>query len=690
MRKKDKKPTPSKTPTKPKTTSKPTSKVDRKSSKKPQTQILKIPNKQNLIPNETSNQFFLDLKNDKLSFNLSERNISSADSDEFTNKENPKSIDNTNTNKSIPINKVNPNTKNKNVFERNKSLSKRGGTVKQNISSSLMNSLRNAKLHNNIREHKRSGTVISKELISNNLLSNFNNNEIHDIIDISPIKNVIDDNKEINQENKEDIVNFEESMNIKKELHLSSGNKKQTSNEIISESKTNKDHNNIYQRIMNQKNEMLKKETQYETKKDLINQRLSNLKSKTINLKPSSSLSAIKPLGNTNASSNITDNLNKIKDKKTNSQEKPSFPFQSKTYFHSNNINTKYFHNKDNTNLCYISSNEKATKPSINYLNNKHNQSRNVYNIQRNNSSPFKSSTSPIQSLYSSNIFKQSSDDNNFIRKEPIFDKLIQIKQHILENDFVIDDLIAPSSGRSNSKYNNYNINSINLNQHKTYNSNNNNYQNKHIHYNNIIKENNVKRNNNEFKNRLLQLKRSSEIKSRNIWTNNRRTNIDNTSSSKKGFIRSQSASNITYKKDNNDYFYQGSKYNNNRNYTSLYKHSNFSDMKRNNSNSNKKLYNSQMIEPKKLIFQKEISSNNNNYHINKLKNDLKQYNSSNSNNLFKMYKQNNRNNDLFWNNSVVSSKLTKSYTNIFNANKSNNNIMPPNKLNNKIFKYYK
>lgn len=96
------------------------------------------------------------------------------------------------------------------------------------------------------------------------------------------------------------------------------------------------------------------------------------------------------------------------------------------------------------------------------------------------------------------------------------------------------------------------------------------------------------------------------------------------------------------------------------------------------------------MIEPKKLIFQKEISSNNNNYHINKLKNDLKQYNSSNSNNLFKMYKQNNRNNDLFWNNSVVSSKLTKSYTNIFNANKSNNNIMPPNKLNNKIFKYFK
>jgi hypothetical protein len=96
------------------------------------------------------------------------------------------------------------------------------------------------------------------------------------------------------------------------------------------------------------------------------------------------------------------------------------------------------------------------------------------------------------------------------------------------------------------------------------------------------------------------------------------------------------------------------------------------------------------MIEPKKLIFQKEISSNNNNYHINKLKNDLKQYNSSNSNNLFKMYKQNNRNNDLFWNNSVVSSKLTKSYTNIFNANKSNNNIMPPNTLNNKIFKYFK
>ena len=238
MRKKDKKVTPSKTPTKPKTTSKPTSKVNRKSSKKPQTQILKIPNKQNLIPNETSNQFFLDLKNDKLSFNLSERNISSADSDEFTNKENPKSTDNSNTNKLIPINKANQNTKNKNVFERNKSSIKRGGTVKQNISSSLMNSLRNIKLNNDIREHKRSGTVISKELISNNLLSNFNNNnEIHDIIDISPIKNVIDDNKEINQENKEDIVNFEESMNVKKELHLSSGNKKQTSNEIVSENK---------------------------------------------------------------------------------------------------------------------------------------------------------------------------------------------------------------------------------------------------------------------------------------------------------------------------------------------------------------------------------------------------------------------------------------------------------------------
>ena len=32
-----------------------------------------------------------------------------------TNKENPKNIDKTKTNKSIPINKVNPNTKNKNV-----------------------------------------------------------------------------------------------------------------------------------------------------------------------------------------------------------------------------------------------------------------------------------------------------------------------------------------------------------------------------------------------------------------------------------------------------------------------------------------------------------------------------------------------------------------------------------------------
>ena len=51
-------------------------------------------------------------------------------------------------------------------------------------------------------------------------MSNFTNHEIHDIIGISPIKNVIEDNKEINQENKEDIVNFEENINVKQEIHF--------------------------------------------------------------------------------------------------------------------------------------------------------------------------------------------------------------------------------------------------------------------------------------------------------------------------------------------------------------------------------------------------------------------------------------------------------------------------------------
>ena len=107
------------------------------------------------------------------------------------------------------------------------------------------------------------------------------------------------------------------------------------------ESKTNKD--NIYQKIMHQKDEMLQKETQYETKKEWINQRLSNLKSKTINLRPTSSSSAIK--------SEVTDNPIKIKgNNKTISQEK--LPFQSKPYFHYNNINTKHFR-QDNINNTY-------------------------------------------------------------------------------------------------------------------------------------------------------------------------------------------------------------------------------------------------------------------------------------------------------------------------------------------------
>ena len=544
------------------------------------------------------------------------------------------------------------------------------------------------------------------------------------ISDISPIKNIPIDPKESIKENKEDEINFEDNNNFnndietfkkpEKPMAIRSATKNQTvqksfaqmeafrknifPNDVIFENPEQNENEDIVQQV-----NVINYESPY--KDEPINIR-SRHKSRTVNLKSTSAALLAQKLQEQKLS--VINDIIKEKEESMNDEEDET---NTQNNLKKNNVQTNdYLNNdfyQDNIN---ISPNKIHCNKSveINNTSNKHkipykpvsrilgpNQFqnlnkqvciRNIYHHYRSNSSPFKSHSNSVQLQYSNKKPYQRYDNSNN-------------KQYI-PNEYSLEDLIALSSERPNTKIveDSKCLKSITTPY----------YKNGIIYSHSVDGNDEIKRR--ELKDKFKQLKRNSEIKSKKINTNKHsysKSSFNISSLLKeptKPLYRSQSSSNIY----SNDYFNRNNNNNTNINQNSYLNFEelkfktqiHYSNSKRNLSNH--KFFHSQFELKKQLSFNDE---NDKSYHINKLKNDLQEYNNNNSN-MFKKYPTNQKLNlrpystSINYNNkvngildanySLIKNNLSKNNKSVNISLNINKNVLPPNALDNRLFKYFK
>lgn len=740
---------------KPKTSLRSTSKSI-KSTKKTGTQIIKNPINKNEISKDQTNQLLLDLKSEKLTFNSTEKDASLG-SEDMSNKDQEinelKKFEPLQENNQIENNDENINKKlsmavnsshrvtnkkgktqinNKSDLQRrNSQHKKKGGTVRQTFSGTQKPKA--------VRNNKKSLTATSNKILSNKLLSNKNSivnnidndNNQDDIVneedkhsdtnisDISPIKNVPIDPKESIKVNKEDEINFEDNNNFNNDIEtlkkpekpvtIRSATKNQTvqkpfaqmeafrknifPNDVIFENPEQNENEDIVQQV-----NVINYESPY--KNEPINMR-GRHKSRTVNLKSTSAallaqkiqeekLSVINDIIKENEESmnDEEDETNTQNNLKKNNVQNNDY---SNDDFYQENINissNKIHCNKsveiNNTpNKCKLPYKPISRILGPNQFQNLNKQIciRNIYHHCRSNSSPFKSFPNSVQLQYSNKKPYQRYDSSN--------------NKQYTSNEYTLEDLIALSLERPNTKIveDSKCLKSITAPY----------YKNGIIYSHNIDNDDEIKRR--ELKDKFKQLKRNSEIKSKKINSYSKSSfNISSVlKEPTKNLYRSQSSSNI----------YSNKYFNRNNNNTNINQNPylNFEELKFKTQihNSNSKLNSSNhkfsynQFEPKKqLSFNDE---NDKSYHLNKLKNDLQEYNNNNSI-LFKKYHTNHQLNlrpystSINYNNKVNGildanysliknnlSKNNKSFNISLNINK---NVLPPNALDNRLFNYFK
>ena len=624
--------------------------------------------------------------------------------------------------------------------------------------------------------------------LQQNEQNNNDNININNFIDntISPIKATPINSHKISKENKEDFVNFEESINnknnqdnlqniasnnsnhnqVQKELlaklhslrsnNISNGiplNQDINANNNINNNNVSDNENNIKNLIINQQQDILNdnnNELFYESKRDLINQRLTHLKSKTENLRSSS----IKKQQNN--SLEMLEDL--IKDKENsfnNEQNKQNIIHQD----YKQNIDNLNSNNKPHfaesgllkkLSLTPSSIPEIPNSGELHYMNSAQ-QLEDEIDKQNNNYIPFPKDifnikASKVKEANQINIntnsirdllyYKGNPSHNTILanypnslvnpksnelvqRNERINDKLAETKKQIL------DDYAIENSSGVNKHFKKKSIEDIANTNSKWLGVNTNELLG--------IKDISTDPKSKELKNKFNQLKRDNEIKKKktelNIQQNvlssstfsfkdslmNHNNNINNINHIPRILHQSQSATNVygtldhehatkrkTYK-DFDDLKYK----------TIIRNSHSLNHQELNTDKQNNKFVDYQTFlanQKQNTIFEEES-----NFHLNKVKNDLKDYNTNYKTKLPQnkiiLKKENlidfsipngmhHSNSALNINYSYINNKLTKCYNN--NNNNNNNvtnniilingkgSIMPPNAIDKGVFQYFK